>query len=304
MIFNKKPAQPLVLFCLLTFAFCLASCEEFFDQVITVEPPEYEKKMILNCFQNQLDSSIYISVTRNVGILETIPDSAFSIRDAKVEWLEGGNVLHTMTSDDFSTWPGVVQGFSWRYYGKNTGAPVVTPGKTYEIRVSHPDYPAISAVQVAPFPPKIDTITVKLDTASSNFFDGSANFSITIDDPAAESNFYEIGIFSEDGYSFYDLRSDDPNTRSGRNYDWLLVSDEFFNGKKYVLRVSNSAVDADVWVVKVRAVTADYYRFSSTAPQNEEASFNPFANPVQVFTNVTGGLGIFGLSGETEYVVE
>ena len=189
-------------------------------------------------------------------------------------------------------------GFAWQYYGKTTGAPVVTPGKQYEIRVTHPDFPSISAVQIAPFPPNIDTITVKLDTTNTGgFFDGTATFSITINDPQTERNFYEIYI-KGDTYEFR-LSSDDPNARQGLNDNRMVVSDDFFNGKHYILRVSNSAVFEDSWTVVVRSVTEDFYKFSSTARLNSETQYNPFANPVQVHSNVTGGLGIFSIAGET-----
>lgn len=290
--------------CLLTFALMMGGCTNFFDQVVAIDPPEYEQKLVVHCFQNQVDSSIYVSVTRNVGLLETIPDSAYNVKGASVEWYESGNLLYTMTADDFLVSPAQTGNFEWRYYGKSTNSTVITPGKQYQIKVSHPDFDPVSAVAIAPFPPKIDTVTVKLDTTTTGgFFEGTANFAITIDDPAAEVNYYEIKIRGEGPY-YYGIESDDPNARDGIDYINLLVSDEFFNGKKYTIRVTNSATNEPFWVVVVKSVTFDYYKFSTTALINNDAQYNPFANPAQVFTNVTGGLGLFGLVGETQILVE
>ncbi len=278
----------------------LASCE----QVITVDPPEYERKLVVDCFQDDADSSIRVAVQRNIGVLENLPDSAYSVRGAKVEWLESGTVVHTMTTDDFNAPPPGQQDYRfWRYYGVNASAPLLTPGKTYEIRVSHPDFPSVSAVQVAPFPPKIDGVTVKIDSTTGGSQNSIATFSITIDDPGTEKNYYEIQLRDVNTqYPAY-LSTDDPNARYGIRDDRIIVDDELFNGKKHTIRVSKDFYGEDEWAVTVRSVTYDWYKFGQTARANEESSYNPFASPVRVHTNVEGGLGLFGLAGKSEVIV-
>lgn len=287
---------------LLFLSLLFASCEDFFDQVIDIDPPAYERQMVVNCVADNLDSTLRISISRNIGLLESLPDSLVSLRGATIVFLENGQAKHTFKLDSLrDSLPSWFTGIEFRFYGADLKMPFITPGSSYELRISHPDFTSVSATQIAPALPQMDTAKVRIDSSNSNFGD-EAVFTLELVDPPGE-HFYEIEILGDDGNSNYGLYSDDPNVESGLGYSKLLLSDRHFSGNKYTLRVKSSDAYSDFWTVRMRSVTADYFRFSRAVPLNEEADYNPFANPVQIPSNVENGLGLFGLAGTTERVI-
>jgi Domain of unknown function (DUF4249) len=284
------------------FSLLFSSCSGFFDQVIDIDPPKYEPKMVINCVQSGFDFEARISVTRNVGLLENIVDSTNNLKNATVEWLEDGVLKYTFTRDTVDDSP-FNQGLDFQYYGAVLQDYLVIPGKKYEIRVSQPDYPSVSATQIAPIPVILESAKVKLDTNSANgFLTGEAIFTITFQDPPNESNFYQIGIENEDGNTVY-FNTDDPNIESGIEYDKILLADRNFEGKKYTIRLKSEDIYSASYKITFTSLTKEYYLFSKAVPKNQDAAFNPFASPVQIPSNIVGGLGIFGLKAAYEVVV-
>jgi hypothetical protein len=285
------------------FGLIFSSCSNFFDQVINIDPPKYDKQLVIQCKADNFDSVLQISVTRNVGLLETVADSLLNVSDATVEWLENGVLMHTFTLDSMGFVSQVNYGqVFFKYYGANLRQPFITPGKNYELRVSHPDFPSVSAMQTAPIPLKLDTATVRID--SLGFGNQHASFSLTFQDPPNEVNIYEIYVRSNNLNYQYGIESDDPNIENSVFYDRVLLSDRNFDGKKYNFRFKTDDVYSDSYIVGFRSISKEYYQFIKSVPKNEEASYNPFASPVQVPSNITGGLGLFGLAGTHEIVVK
>jgi Domain of unknown function (DUF4249) len=85
-----------------------------------------------------------------------------------------------------------------------------------------------------------------------------------------------------------------------------LLSDANFNGKQKLLKVFVEATELRELpdgsgnirrpFVRVLRITEDYFKYLRSYNSYLSASDNPFAEPVNVFTNVKNGLGIFALS--------
>jgi Domain of unknown function (DUF4249) len=288
----------------ISLLFC--SCSGFFDQVIDIDPPKYEPKMVVNCIASNFDSVLKISISRNVGLLENIPDSANNLANATVEWFENGVLKYTFTRDtvDKSPFSGG-NGVFFKYYGADLNQNYISGGNKYEIRVKHPNYPSVSGTQIAPKIIQLDTVKVKLDTTNNGgFVFGDAIFSMTFQDPPGEANFYQISMRGDDNNGYYGFESDDPNVVSGIGYDKLLLSDKNFDGQKYTLRFKTGDVTSESYKIIFSACTKEFFQFSKAVPQNQDAEFNPFASPVQIPTNIDGGLGLFGLFGTYEIIVK
>jgi hypothetical protein len=282
-----------------------ASCSgNFFDTVVEVDPPEYEKNLVLNCMSESTDSFIKISLTRNVGLFETISDTARFVHGATIEWLENGVVKHVFTRDTFQYDP-----FSneYKFYGTNIPKGSIANG-TFEIRASHPDFPSISATQTMPAIVPLTSADLKLDTTYidtfNNFVYTDAIFTLKFKDPPGVLNFYEIDVASfDDQFPIY-LSTDDVNVTNGLSYGKILISDKNFDGQNYTLRLRGYGNQADAYLLNFRSISKELFEFSTAVPKNQDASFNPFASPVQVPTNVTGGLGIFGLSNNFQVILQ
>ena len=53
--------------------------------------------------------------------------------------------------------------------------------------------------------------------------------------------------------------------------------------------------------VRMEQIDPSYYRYVLSYNAYQQAHGNPFSEPVQVYTNVTGGYGIFSGSSSTGY---
>ena len=232
-------------------------------------------------------------------------DSLISLRGATVEWRENGQSKYVFTLD--SIHGETFQGFNgpeFRFYGAALQKQFITAGNSYEIRVFHPDYPVVTTKQVAPQIVKIDSAKVRVDTSGTGGFgNGTTTFSLNFTDPTGE-NFYEIEVLNELGQqNYYGIYSDDPNVEAGLGYEKLLISDRYFAGNKYTLRIKTDDTFSQVWRVRLRSVTKEYFAFARAVAASGDTQDNPFASPVQVPSNVENGQGVFGLQAVSEVVL-
>ena len=257
-------------------------------------------------------------VSRTYGLFEDRPDDD-RLFDATVGIYENDVLLHELDSINL---------LEVNYF-KTIYDPFGGIGRTFELRVSHPDYPSVSAFQTMPEPiPLINTEFRKLETGSiSNF---NAEFRLTFDDPPGEENFYELvaaqncyyeyenyyGEIMVDSFQqsvYFDMEtSTDPNITQGYNYDAILVSDQNFDGQTFTLspkfwtyNCSYPETEDDAsYIIFWRTVTKDYFNYSKSLLDSSNAADNPFAEPVSLYTNMEGGVGAFCLRSELIYTVE
>lgn len=290
-----------------------ASCsEDFFSQTVKVDPPPYDKALVVHEFIGNYDSLLIIEVTRNYGILETVSDTSWGVRNATVQWLVDGQLALT---------PVTRGGDESFVYVADVPPGHFQPGKRYEIRVQHPDFPTISAEQVMPNPPVVDSVRYRENGGLNQFGERLSSVEAYLQDPGGERNYYELQVRAEyyQLFEVYDnqgniIRIDtilswtsvqypdepeDPNVAYGIN-GAVLVSDQFFDGQKYKFSFRTYQYDSDLrrYQVSVRAVTEEYYLYSRSEYRRRDSEENPLAEPVTVFYNMNGGLGIFGLYNE------
>ena len=142
--------------------------------------------------------------------------------------------------------------------------------------------------------------------------------SLTFKDPGETKNYYEVKVL-QDGYYIRNqdtirfvnnlfVEPIDP-AQSNDNFNGAskLLDDNLFNGKNHVFRMRlrsyrfNQQESTRVRVI-LQSVTESYYRYFATQSLQNNTSGDPFAQPVQVFTNVENGLGIF--AGYSTSVIE
>ena len=292
-----------------------SSCsEDFLSQTLTIDPPEYEKQFVLHGFGSNLDTTFKISLTQNFGILETVADSAWAVKNATVEIFEGGQklaMLNVAPDNPKSYQAQVMPGF-------------FEPGKTYELRASHPDFPTVTSRQTMPDPVDVDSVRFRqkagIDPDGSNL----SAIDVFLNDKAGVENFYEIRLailtpnleFNYDslgnvivdtiGYSYYAVSitdSDDPNAQITYG-DGIVVNDRFFDGQSYKFVAKFYESYGYTYQVFMRAVTEEYYLWSLSAQRKYNADDNPLAEPVTTYTNLDKGIGAFGLAHEQRFEVK
>jgi len=195
------------------------------------------------------------------------------------------------------------------------------PGNEYKIIVKRTGFPDATATTIIPELVKIEKVdTSRIDVSGSNFI---MNCKIEFTDPPGEKNYYLFNIIKIRifpwwrAYLAFDCH--DPvieeelcsNSGSGSIssvvYDkfGFAFSDKLIDGKKYSLNVSFKGSywyndiyypipkTSYIYYFRLISITEDYFKFIQTLNLFNATYMNPLAEPVMVYSNVSGGYGIF-----------
>ncbi len=284
------------------------------EKIIEIDLEATEPRLVMNALITP-DSGVSIVLSRSMHILDN--HQVVRITNAMVKLYEDdvevAQLQHVAT-------------------GKYTTAYTPKLGKTYRIEASAENFDDISAMCNLPLPVVItglDTTIIK-----DEYSQAMLAFDVSFSDPAGESNYYMLEAFLRYTYEEYDpwgfsidtlyqnadtvivdttwgiytmveryepvyLNSNDIILEAiSSNYGGGLVfTDELINGKPYKIRATTY-----IWAygeemtlnVHLKSITRAYYMYMRTLSAHYSAQGDPFAEPVFVFSNVEGGMGIVG----------
>jgi len=293
---------------LITLGMFFCGCEDFFSSTVDLDPPESTPKLAVTATWNATDVLLTAFVD---GATDIFSGNNFNFQNDGLE-----NATVELTVDGNTTYPFeyLVPTSNYQskgFYFLTLTEPVSNLGTTFELKVTHPDYPDATATQQ--FPTKVVPTNYKyLENAGTDEYGyATSGVEVTLPDPADESNFYELAIFFKDSvetepgsniYEYYFNQtfnsSLDPNANQGPNYNDLFVSDNGFNGNNYKLLVQfeNYFDTSNSIVVVANSISEDRFRFAQSLRAFRDAGdFGPFGEPVAIYSNFEGGLGTFGL---------
>jgi hypothetical protein len=274
---------------------CLLTISLFFILLLTescridqdfVEPP-YDSKMVVNGLLNNEDP-IQLSVSFSVGSLS--PNQPGYLDDARVEVWEDGISLGLGTYNFFD------KAYAWSQIPK--------AGSLYRVRVEHPRYPVVDETLLMPGSSGILSLqyidSVGLDSSG----DALAALIATINDPAGEKNFYRLyfAYYNEvvQGFLPFAFSTNDdvllsPATEKTGDGSYLF-NDNLFNGKSRQIRIEFSrgiATGTPRFLSIAESLSSDLYSYELSVSRFEASKDNPFAEPVFIYSNIRGGLGIW-----------
>ena len=293
----------LIFICALTFAFCLSSCENFFETTIDIDAPELEPKIVVNTFINIEQDTVGIFVHPNQA-LASDRDFDFDAIDAEItlEDLSNSSVIAIPKVTDLQN-----EQKPYNYINSNVDTDFFNAENEYllSVRDLSADYPTATAQVSFPSKSVIKNIDFLYEGGIREDGDEASLFTITFDDPADEINYYEVGIVSnydpEDRFSRFEFISAiDLAASKGFEDDYILISDASFNGeeKSIEIKIFRQSVDDIPFHLVWRDISEEYFKYSKTLRAQDEFGDNPFTSIVQVFTNVENGLGIVSLYQE------
>jgi hypothetical protein len=276
----------------------LQGCDEnSFTQVVEIELPKHTPALAVTCNVNAGQDILSIFLSHSSGILEN--GGYALIKDATVT-LSGAGISPALIPYDTT-------GQDYRYFN----LPQSLIG-TYTLEISAPGYADVTATQIAPHSVVIDDVFFE---ENGTFFDDGTRahrLEVTWHDPAGELNYYLIEVRSAQDSSafesFQHTESLDP-TIDYAIHGFPIIDDVAFDGKKYTARFAlNTYNDAFLQpggrlIVTLRTLTRDGFLYARSRAQYDLARDNPFAEPVIVHSNITGGYGIFSLSNSTKEVL-
>lgn len=208
-------------------------------------------------------------------------------------------------------------------------------GDSLTMHIEVPGKGTVSASCRIPQMPQADDFKIGYDTNSSSYYDeysdttyidisGNINVSFTLHDPADAHNYYMVSIEEWDDYNnAWDNRNitvEDnlifPNSVTSdildigfgeeENYgSQVLFDDQNFNGHDHRITVSTYLWYLPKMRINVYAVNREMYLYYKTRKAASSYDFDDlggiFGEPVQIFCNVQGGIGILGGSAVKTY---
>lgn len=257
-----------------------SSCEKYIDFDEEIKQP----KLVVNGIINP-DSTFDIHISRSLSVIDGAELSV--VENATVNILDGNGSLYESLVYDSN--------------GHYLGTSMPQHNQTYSIEVTAPDFDPVSAS--TNIPDLIDLNTV--DTMGVQDVNGfkELELTITFQDIPNEENYYMLEVYAADiinGQIFLNpmiLRSDDVTLGLGQDgySDQVFFSDELFDGtqKTLIIYVEDTRYYDDYIEIRLTSITQDLERYYRTLNAYNDTYGNPFAQPVQVFSNVDGGFGIF-----------
>lgn len=280
------------------------SCEK----EIIVDVPPHEPNLVINSVSYTGDT-VRVMLSKSIDVLKHKYGTDLTVQNAVVQLQAGDKAAVTMKYDNTT--------------GMYMSNMVAEPGIAYSVKAIAPGFKDVSATTHAPGIVKIQSLQrikdVRLD------IDGNTQdeLRLTFDDPGGEKNYYIVIIsasymvnnYEETAYSgcvntsdpsvetLYD-ESIDQNTCIESN--GIFLRDELFDGKRKELRLFVRSTDLQVVempglglvypTIEIQHVTEEYFRYIKSSRYAAINSGNPFAEPSNVYANITNGYGIFSVT--------
>jgi hypothetical protein len=260
----------------------IASCDMVFD----IDVPFEKKLLVVNSYINP-DSVLSVSVSLNKHILDTLDHQP--VVNAAVVIYENDIAIDQL-----------VHRGSGRYTSNNNVKP--SAGKTYKIEVSADKYDAVSAYSHIPNPAPL-TMT-EVDEISD---EGRTKITLRFQDNSNETNYYQIKAYNrephlEPGFVVRNfdypvsLNIDDPTAEEQNIGDWgdgVFLKDLLFNGKEKEVVLKAGIWGSGILTIEVRTISADLYDYEVTSSLQQNINDDPLAQPINVYSNIKNGFGIF-----------
>lgn len=165
-------------------------------------------------------------------------------------------------------------------------------GKSYELEVTHPAFPALKASCSVPVytPAAVKMQYISTPENIPGFSDSSRRIGFRWADEPGRENFYRLGAeVSIDGapvmVQFSDKNSNDKKEDGAEIFSGLAPFYHYTGGAP----ISGMKARLDLMALDEHAA-----RYMITFDASRFGMDNPFGEPVIMYTNIKGGLGIFG----------
>lgn len=315
----------------LLFSLFISACET----VVEVDIPRESPKIVVNSFI-QPGNPVRVLLSQSQFVLSN--RSLRNLPGAAVRLLEDGSPVATLEELELENdGTVVIDDLSQTVYFTDF---TPTVGREYTIQVDKAGFDPVEATTFIKSAVPIQDLQYDTTVYEYSYFDGNttiiqkqinlSDVQLSITDPGAENNYYEITVAQyvtqyrgayneEDGtYTITDtvtvlapmyLNSDDPIVNEGdfftgddRYYgSSLIFPDEIFNGKSYTVRFnvetySYSEEPVKEYIVFLRSLDEAQYLYIRSTDLQSDTEGNPFAEPVPVYNNIENGYGIFASS--------
>ena len=301
-------------------ALSLISCETTIDY----KGPETEPKTVIYALLHP-DSLVSVSVAESRSVFK-VPWQPRQITDAVVRLYRDGELLETLTYREPEPQPDYSPPNPYSKYVSQTVKPEY--GHVYRIEAEVPGL--IKAYGEARLPSPVTAEVTDTSSKDAGYSYREMTVRLKFRDPAGEENYYRVSAEALQGTYFGDRQApydpmvpvtvqesdisygalSDPLIAPQQEDDFLdmympnmyyLFTDDLIPGKEYSIKLTYNGFYPrtdyyeflHAWF-RLNTITRDLYLYLQSYAAHTQAQDNFLAEPVPVYTNVTGGLGVVG----------
>ncbi len=285
----------------------IASCEK----VIKVNLPSLKNELVINS-NSEVNQSLSVNISRSNSLANHKYNPDLAVYNATVKLFVDGVFTETLTYDS-----------AVGYYSASS----TLPGKQYTLRVSAPTYTDADATITAPSAVHISNITRIPFARKDQDGNEQDELIVTFSDPPAMGDYYIIKLHSRDdsigfNISNFCVNSPDAGIESVANEPitgtsclentGIFFRDALFNGQQknlvlyaqsYNIAPQFNGADSLFATIELIHVPEAYFRYAKSSILANNTNGDPFSEPVNVYTNVNNGLGIFSLISRDSVVI-
>ena len=295
--------QKNILFLLLLLAanIVFVSCDEDnFSQVVKIEIPKHEPKVAMSALWLSQDTLPFVHIDKSRGILDE--ENQPLPEDASVKLYINGSLADTAVF--YSEFNNNREG---KYiFPQLNYTPVA--GDEFRLEATFDGLPVANAVQVMPDQISIDKAEYIPNGGGSIDGGQSDLLNVTFTDPGDSEDYYQIRLFNLTKYPDYSnmqdsitelqstyLETNDPTLIMADGA--LLFSDKSFNGQQVTIKGQTYGGWGVIQSHEVHLVhiTKEAYYYLTSLSTYWNAVDNPFSQPVNVYSNIKDGYGVFGM---------
>jgi hypothetical protein len=310
--------------------FSVVSCEKNIEFNGKTQAP----LLVINSILSP-DSSMLASASKSIFFLSNDENTAIENADINVFVNDepAGKYTFSHTEFTYNDYNGQmdINGQSYYLLPRKPKA-----GDRIRYEASAPGLESVTAETVIPQPTEIISLETELVKDPANYQNGyGMDFRMKFRDRPNEKNYYRIALYvksliynrkkpSESYIHIFpvDITSDDMVLDTSAPTDgflteetpnrYTLFSDELIEGKEYTVKFHSSLTTTsasysdDQWlevIVRFLSITEDYYLYLRTLTASSQAGDTPFTEPVQIYNNIKGGIGILGAFSASENTV-
>jgi len=289
------------------------------ERKLEIPLPEHQPKLVANSLV-QSGENFQVFVSRSFGLNEDVREVDIYIKDARVELWRNGQLEEVLFYRQGDTIVNTTRNAPFAFYGYFSEHKA-QPGSTYELRISHPDYPDFSQEMFLPFIPNIIEWELLEDVGIDTDGERIQRLLATLQDPADTANHYRLtGSYVErsldtDLTFFPDRRIETRWVPIGAPFEFLtslgyIMPDTDFDGQTAQVGFedsynrSNPDVDLfepDYMVLEWQSWNEAAYAFANEYEEHVDAYQVIdleilFASQaaLPMYSNAEGGFGIFG----------
>lgn len=295
----------------------MSDCKQDWNDI-----PDTGRKIVINGLITT-DSLLNVQICKSFSLNEISGNgiSLFDLDSVDVQFYENNTPIDSLYHVSFYSFD-IWYVFNAGNYRSRRLFP--QPDKQYKIIARSRNLPDASAITIIPNQVQIinvDTSRIILAPGSYININDGTMCKIEFNDPPEEQNFYLLDIREMVNKDYaspnnnLEFSCQDPiieeNLFSGVKNEGIAFSDKLINGQKHILPViikrevigNYTPADKQTVCFRLYSITEEYFRYIRILNLYSKNFGNPLAEPVMMYSNVTGGYGMFTGAAVSSYSI-